>query len=681
MNIFRKIGCSAKSLRETIVHRQLSQNCIQISEEVRYALENKLPVVALESTIITHGMSFPQNKECALEVENVVRQQGASPATIAIIGGKIKVGLTEREINYLSDTESSEPIKISRRDLSYALSHKRNGGTTVAGTLLVADKLDIPIFATGGVGGVHREAEKTLDVSADLIELGKSSVAVISSGVKSILDISKTLEFLETQGVFVATFGSSNDFPAFYSRKSGLKVPYFVENSEEAAKVIKINRDLGIKSGMLFGVPVPEEFALDPEIMNDVIEQALEEAKQKNIQGKSITPFLLSKISDITGGKSLKSNIALIKNNAKVAAKIAVSLAKLDSLKHDETSSTETDNIYRRPIIIGGSNMDCSATLDTEEIKLDGKMYQTQFMYTAGGVGRNICEAMFKLDCPPNFLTMVGDDFHGIQIKASIPIECSRFVNVNKTKGTANCIIVFDKAGDCKVLMGDMAIHKEITPELILKQEPTIKRAPLVIMDGNLSFETMEEILRIAETQNIPVFYEPTDVAVARKPFKSKHAKAIKFVTPNLNELYEIADSLNIKHKKPSILKDIALLSQEVVNYVDNVIITMGSQGILIARKGLASDSFLQRSTSFTFSARYYPTTSITNLINVSGAGDCFASGFIASLVSNKSEEISISVGFAAAKLALFSQAAVPKYLFDNTHMSWSTPASYVTVI
>ncbi|CAG9823370.1 unnamed protein product [Phaedon cochleariae] len=299
---------------------------LHVKEEIKHALEKKQPVVALESTIITHGMPFPQNIECAKQVEDVVRQQGAVPATIAIINGKVEVGLTEDEINILGDTKTSVPIKASRRDISYVVSTKSNGGTTVSGTLLVANKARIPIFATGGIGGVHRGSETTFDISADLTELGRTGVAVVSSGVKSILDIPKTLEYLETQGVFVATFGESNEFPAFYSRKSGCQVPYFTENVDVAARIIKTHRELGVQSGMLFAVPIPEEYALDSIVINEAIEEALSEAKHDGIKGKNITPYLLSKIALITEGQSLQSNIALIKNNAKVAASIAVAL-------------------------------------------------------------------------------------------------------------------------------------------------------------------------------------------------------------------------------------------------------------------------------------------------------------------------------------------------------------------
>ncbi|KAJ8979534.1 hypothetical protein NQ317_017682 [Molorchus minor] len=356
----------------SILPRKLTINAgiIKVNEEVKYALNAGKPVVALESTIITHGMPYPTNIECALDVEQIVRKEGAIPATIAIVKGKIKVGLIEDELKFLGDIKSSNPFKTSRRDIPYVVSNKLNGGTTVSGTLIVANKTHIPIFATGGIGGVHRGAHKTFDISADLIELGKCGVAVVSSGVKSILDIPKTLEYLETQGVFVATFGDNNEFPAFYLRTSGSKAPYSVKTAMEAAKIIKSSMDLDMQSGMLFAVPVPEESALFPEIINNAIEEALKSVKSDlNVMGKNVTPFLLQQVAKITKGKSLDTNIALIKNNAKTAAKIAVVLAELRAASNE----TDVDNLERvkgRPVIIGGSNLDCSATLTASEIKV-----------------------------------------------------------------------------------------------------------------------------------------------------------------------------------------------------------------------------------------------------------------------------------------------------------------------
>ncbi|XP_030762256.1 uncharacterized protein LOC115887075 [Sitophilus oryzae] len=350
---------------------KFDKTILQISDEVNSALAESKPIVALESTIITHGMPFPDNIRCALEVENIVRSQGAVPATIALLNGKIKVGMTKAEIEYLGDTQTSKPIKTSRRDFPYLLSMKRNGGTTVSGTIIVSNLVGISVFATGGIGGVHRGAEKSFDISADLTELGRSNVAVVSSGVKSILDIPKTLEYMETQGIFVATLGTNRDFPAFYSQSSGCIAPYFINDARSAAKVIKSHQDIALQSGILFAVPVPKEYAIDYEVIDNAIEKALDKAKERGIEGKNITPFLLSEIAMITSGNSLTTNIALIKNNAKVASNIAVELEKLkrDNRNIEMKEDDSGEILPAQPVIIGGCNLDCVAHLEASEIK------------------------------------------------------------------------------------------------------------------------------------------------------------------------------------------------------------------------------------------------------------------------------------------------------------------------
>ncbi|CAO1412627.1 unnamed protein product [Diamesa serratosioi] len=339
---------------------------------------SKRAVVALESTIITHGMPYPHNIETAMKVESIVRNEGAIPATIAIIGGRIKIGLSNDELEFMADVKGKKEttLKTSRRDLAYVLSKKLNGGTTVAGTLICANMVGIKVFATGGIGGVHRDGENTMDVSADLVEMGKSSVAVISSGVKSILDIPKTLEYLETQGVFVGTYQSPNlDFPAFYTRASGVKAPYNFANPQEAAAAIYQSYLIGLNSGMLIGVPVPEEFAMDDAIISKSIEGALAEAKNAGINGKDITPFILAAVSKITAGKSLQTNMALIQNNAKVAAQISMALSDIErSLKKDGSSEKlNTTTSVAAPVVIGGSIMDVHYSVLDDHLKVSHK--------------------------------------------------------------------------------------------------------------------------------------------------------------------------------------------------------------------------------------------------------------------------------------------------------------------
>ncbi|MGO1368278.1 pseudouridine-5'-phosphate glycosidase [Senegalia sp. (in: firmicutes)] len=297
---------------------------IEIKEEVKKALEENKAVVSLESTIISHGMPYPQNVETARKVEEIVRENGSIPATIAILDGKIKVGLTDEELEYLG--KAKNVVKASRRDLPFILAKKLNGATTVASTMIISDLVGIRVFATGGVGGVHRGAQQTFDISADLMELAHTNVAVVCAGVKSILDIGLTLEYLETQGVPVIGF-ATDEFPAFYTRKSGFNVDYRVDDTKELAKAIKTKWDLNLDGGLVISNPIPEEYEMDSEKINTAIENAVKEAEEKGIKGKETTPFLLSKIKDITQGKSLESNIELVYNNALVASKLAYDLS------------------------------------------------------------------------------------------------------------------------------------------------------------------------------------------------------------------------------------------------------------------------------------------------------------------------------------------------------------------
>lgn len=296
---------------------------LDLSEEVRKAIEDKRPIVALESTIISHGMPYPQNVETALKVEEIIREHGAVPATIGIIGGRLKAGLTSEEIDYMGRAKNI--AKVSRRDIPYLIAHKRDGATTVASTMIIASMAGIRVFATGGVGGVHRGAEKTMDISADLEELAMTEVAVVCAGAKSILDLGLTLEYLETKGVPVLGY-QTEELPAFYTRKSGFGVDYKVNTPEEIADILRTKWDLGLKGGALIANPIPEEYSMDADLITRVIEDAVKEAEALGIKGKDTTPFLLAKIKEITGGESLESNIQLVYNNARLAAEIARSL-------------------------------------------------------------------------------------------------------------------------------------------------------------------------------------------------------------------------------------------------------------------------------------------------------------------------------------------------------------------
>lgn len=300
---------------------------LDVAPEVAAAVAAGKPVVALESTIISHGMPYPQNVETALKVEQIIRDNGAVPATIAILGGRLKAGLTAEEIEYLGK-KGQDVTKASRRDLAVLVSRKADGATTVTTTMMIAHMAGIQVFATGGIGGVHRGAETTMDISADLEELASTPVMVVCAGAKSILDLGLTLEYLETHGVPVLGYGTK-ELPAFYTRKSGFEVDYRVDTPAELAAAFRASLDLGLRGGMLVTNPIPEEFAMDHEVINRAIDEAVAQANTQGIHGKATTPFLLAKVKELTGGDSLDSNIQLVFNNARLAAQTAAELCRL----------------------------------------------------------------------------------------------------------------------------------------------------------------------------------------------------------------------------------------------------------------------------------------------------------------------------------------------------------------
>ncbi len=300
---------------------------LDILPEVAEALASGRPVVALESTIISHGMPYPQNVETALRVEQIIRENGAVPATIAVIGGRLKAGLSPEEIEYFGK-KGRAIAKASRRDLAMLCARGEDGATTVTTTMIIAHMAGIKIFATGGIGGVHRGAQTTMDISADLEELAHTPVMVICAGAKSILDLGLTLEYLETRGVPVLGYGTK-ELPAFYTRHSGFGVDYEVDSPEELARAFKAQGDLGFAGGMLVTNPIPEEYSMPKDVIDAAIDRAIKECEEQGIRGKDTTPFLLARVAELTGGDSLASNIQLVFNNARLAARTASAYCRL----------------------------------------------------------------------------------------------------------------------------------------------------------------------------------------------------------------------------------------------------------------------------------------------------------------------------------------------------------------
>ncbi|XP_068629162.1 uncharacterized protein [Battus philenor] len=654
------------------------------SEEVMQAKLNNKPIVALESTIITHGMPYPQNLETATEVENIIRQRGATPATIAIIKGKLMIGVTKENLQYLA--QAKDVIKASRRDLAAVMATSSDGATTVAGTIVASELAEIDIFVTGGIGGVHREGELTMDVSADLTELGRSRTLIVCSGVKSILDIGRTLEYLETQGVLVCAFGGSEDFPAFYTARSGHRAPHRATDAAHAARLLQSSRQLRLQSGILVAVPIPQEYAMDENVIEGAIQKSLMEAKKKGIHGKEVTPYILAAVSDATGGASLDTNIALIKNNAKVGADIAVEYQKvknvnnshncsnvsknsgtrqlhtacnmnLYSSKYKEMSSKVEDQSTENPVlVIGGANVDRTYRVTEERVQLDGSTHPCITEYCGGGVGRNMAEALWRLrNGNVRLLTAVGDDPDGHYLFDLAPGLLLDGCMIRGQR-TSMYSAIFDSKGECLLGLGDMTIHDQITPKLVDQHLETLKKAPLIVLDGNVPQQTLDYVLQLCHRFDKPVFFEPTDKRKAAKVLFSKEYK-ITYSSPNLSELRSMAKFLepNIIVEEKSDINEIINLSKIVTQFIVVLIVTLGNKGVTVIKRDDNENNEIM-------SIHHYATEKLNRIENVSGAGDCFASGYIHGIISGFQESLCVSLGFEAAKTALRSKNTVPNY-------------------
>lgn len=598
------------------------KNILSLSEEVRNAIEKCLPIVALESTIISHGMPYPRNIEVALEVEECVRKAGAVPATIAIINGIPKIGISKEDLFILANNDTSNPsttvIKASRRDLAYACTNKLHAATTVASTMILAHRAGIKIFATGGIGGVHRGAENTFDVSADLYELGKTPVAVVCAGIKSILDIPKTLEVLETQGVPVIGYKCHN-FPAFYTNDSGIASPLVAHDTLSIANMI-LNADiLGLHSGMVIGVPNP--YPADSIVIQEAIDEATRQVVSKGISGQAVTPFVLSMVEKLTKGKSLDSNISLILNNAKIASEIAKDFSSLSqppevmnphhelfySLHGSEylsktlltpapihESSLEGEVVAARNthvLVFGGAVIDMIGKSHSKLIMKSSNPGKMRTSY--GGVARNIAERLSRYQFAVSLLSAVADDIGGhglIKHADSFGIDTSKIIIVptsTKTNSlepfestispealntTATYTAIHDADGDLSVGIADMGILEKITPQYINARAEDIRLSDLVISDGNLSQESFVTLMRICHSHSIPVFFEPTSDHKCLLPVHTKSLQRIDVIKPNFSELKKIMstclDNDMVITNKASVKK--ALESCEESNNIDD---------------------------------------------------------------------------------------------------------------
>ncbi|XP_073687504.1 uncharacterized protein [Garra rufa] len=674
--------------------RHTKDTLFSIHPDVKEALADHRPVVALESTIITHGMPYPHNISTAKEVEAIVRAEGAIPATIGILEGRIHVGLSSDELDFLAQSKTA--LKVSRRDLPYVISKGLSGGTTVSGTMIAAHRAGIPVFVTGGIGGVHRDGENSLDVSADLTELGRTPVAVVSAGVKSILDIGRTLEFLETQGVCVATYGDSKSFPAFFSRESGFTSPYHVSSPQEAADLIGNTLSLGLQSGLLLAIPIPEEHAATGRQIEDAIQTAVSEASSKGVTGRDVTPFILQRVSKLTKGKSLQANIALIHNNAKVGSQIACALSKHKEKSEGnfrgdiKTQKSKDQKIEAKTIVIGGINVDFIAKGTTKKLVF-GQTNPGSVCQSFGGVGRNIADCLSRLGHKPLFISAIGEDSHSDAVLNYCKHMDTSGVARLQDQRTATYCAVITESGELSLGLGDMDIHQQIQEQYVSKFEDQVASTSLIVLDGNIPVSTIDYVCRIAKKHAVPVWFEPTDADKACKPFLSESWKALSYTSPNLAELCTMNHTLGLPTptELPRSLEDVLgcvpALSRPLLEHLHCVVVTLGALGVMVCGEHEAGTVNLQpqkQKRKGQLCAVHYPALAMSSkeTVNVSGAGDSFAGAMMVGILRGLDTDCCVRMGLLAARTSLLSPHPIdPSLTVDAIHpeshsQMWSKP-------
>ncbi|KAI5965152.1 uncharacterized protein KGF55_001372 [Candida pseudojiufengensis] len=651
------------------------KNILKLSKEVQNAIRLNKPIVSLESTIISHGLPYPQNLEMVKSVESIIRENDVIPATTAFLNGIPHIGLTEQQLIEFAETPQSKIQKVSRRDMGYVMANKLNGGTTVSQTMILSKIVGINFFATGGLGGVHRNlpGEFDMDISADLTELGRTSVSVICAGPKSILDIPKTLEFLETQGVFVGTYNedklplSELYLPGFYSRESSTLSPFGFNNFEEAAKITYNQNLMGLQSGNVFCIPPPKDTSLNGEFINKIIDESITKARNQGIYGKKLTPFLLNEINLKTNGKSVECNISLVKNNAKAAAEIAkeyhkltnqnynqsqvsqqvnIDLKELKQTKVEEdlqklkTSKVDEENLQTNLIVVGSIALDTIATINTKTKLKDSNI--GKISNSIGGVGFNIALASYYTNPTSiKFISRIGNDFSGDLISNEIKID-SKLI---KGEGsTAQYVVTHDSNGELIIAVADMSIMEENFSKEVI-QEIELTKPNVVVLDCNLSSTTINEILNF-DYPKIPNFIiEPTSYIKAKKlesiDLQVFPQNRIKLITPTIEELntifesfeiggkfddydnwFPVLDAMNIntlfreKIEKTREFKSLDLSSNGIFQqcfsllpFFQNILIKLGSKGCILF--SLVTNAKDLKSIPTT--SKYKPTTTIIN--------------------------------------------------------------------
>mmetsp|Transcript_18162 Transcript_18162/g.72745 ORF Transcript_18162/g.72745 Transcript_18162/m.72745 type:complete len:633 (-) Transcript_18162:504-2402(-) len=621
---------------------------IRIKAEVANALSDGRPVVALESTIIAHGMPYPENLATAKMLENVVRANGAVPATIAVLGGFLRIGLEEDELELLA-TEGQNMAKVSRRDLAAVISSGGNGATTVAGTIIACELSGIKVFATGGIGGVHRGAEHSFDESADLVELSRSSVCVVSAGVKSILDIPKTLERLETLGVSVVTL-SADEFPAFYMRKSGKKSPRIAESEAEVARILSASRGLSLASGTLVAVPIPEQFEAKAVKLNQAIDRAIDEAEQNGITGAEITPFVLSKVAQYTGGEALATNRRLAENNAAVAARIAAEYCHCGS-----SSQANQGKLRARDgiVVIGATVLDIyTQPEETQNGMILGTSNPGTVRTSFGGVARNVAAALGWIsELPVDLITAVGDDLIGSEAVSSLKHIGLPTGNVIRKPGfrTATYVAVHGQDGDMHVAVVDTSLYDSGPFFSVLRNGSVLRDSRYAIVDANLQVAELKLVAEQCLRYGVELMYEPTSVPKSTRMVRTGCLNAVSWMFPNEAEVVEMATAaagrrVRSPHEGAEVLLNMG---------VSRVVITRGSKGADLCRK--TEPRYI-----------HFPAVKVERVVNTTGAGDVLAAGVVHAIATGRSDIDAMKFATHAASRSLLSHEAAPKSILSK---------------
>nr|CDS29349.1 pseudouridine metabolizing bifunctional protein [Hymenolepis microstoma] len=651
---------------------------ICVSEEVREAVSSGRAVVALESTILTHGLPPDRALKLAADAEATLRSYGAIPATVAVMDSRIRVGLSSSDIERLIDASiQGNAKKVAIRDLPFALNCKDSGrvfGTTVSATSFAANLSGVRVFATGGTGGVHRGAETSMDVSSDLLALQSLPVAVVSAGVKSILDIPKTLEVLEAKGVTIASVGTDT-FPAFFTRNSGCKSPGRVDTPEEAANLFATSLAIRPTSGMLVAVPIPENMQAVGETIAQAIEQALNESKKANISGADVTPFMLERVRQLTGDASLEANVHLVLNNAKFAAQTAVRLAELLNGSLGNRSRTSKEN-SPQIIIVGGSNVDMAMKLKPEKLKTTRDIYPpasypgTLEILGGGGVGRNVAEAVGRLFPSHLFLTAVSNDSEGKNLFKNHPfISWKTAPTLISSSRTAKYIGVLNPTGELLFGVADMDIHKQVTAEFVESELQNIESPDLKVIfsDGNVDVKTLKKLTLLAQSHKVPFWYEPTDLHKCTKIIDAnKHGSPIDAISPNLTELKAIFERVVGKKievdptSTTSLTRCASEIKKNLLNLAANWVVKMGRHGVI----------FVNQDKSYHFTS---PVVDQASIASVSGAGDTSVGAMLyLHYIKNWPWKKTLIGGMRAAELSLGCKNPVPDTLsisiFENEY-------------